>query len=96
MRESEPLEGRDLGSGEPTPLWRLCAIVVVGTLLFGLYDDLAALSFATGAGVVGLAQATVIERTVASDERRSGRRYLRRPGSRILPGTKLGFTGADA
>jgi len=44
-----------------------------------------------GCMLVGLMQAGVMARLVASDERRRGRRYVRLPGSRILRGTKLGY-----
>ena len=59
-------------------------------------DDLepwwdAGLRVTGGCMLVGLAQAVLLERLVAADERRRGRRYVRMPGSSLL-GTKLGFT----
>lgn len=55
MARSETLTGRDLGSGEPTPLWHVIAIVAVfvpATTL--LVDGIGGLSFAVGAALVGL------------------------------------------
>jgi hypothetical protein len=88
----------DPGSGEPTPLWQLPLIVAgLAATFVGLQEvndragwD-AALRITGGCTLVGLAQALVLERIVAADEERQGRVYFRRPGSRILRGTKLGF-----
>lgn len=96
MRRSERVAGKP-GSGEPTPLWHLLVILAAFVPLLGLLiDGLSALSFATGAGLVGLTQAVLIERAVAAEERRTGRRFFRRPGSRILRGTRLGWTEPTA
>jgi len=46
-----------------------------------------------GCVLVGITQALVLERMVAADERETGRRYFRTAGSRILRGTRLGYTG---
>ena len=45
--------------------------------------------------VVGLGQAVLMGRLVERTEREQGRRYYRIAGSRILRGTKLGWTPAD-
>jgi hypothetical protein len=87
------------GTGEPTPLWHvplvmagLMAAVVVprefGARLAG-WD--AAVRVTGGCTIVGLAQAVVLERIVAADERRTGRTYVRLPGSRLGGGTRLGW-----
>jgi hypothetical protein len=87
------------GTGEPTPLWHvplvmagLMASVVVprefGARLAG-WD--AALRVTGGCTIVGLAQAVALERIVAADERRTGRTYVRLPGSRVGSGTRLGW-----
>lgn len=97
MARSEALAGSPPGSGEPTPLWHVAAIVAVGTALFFVaIDGIAGLSFATGAALVGLAQAFLLAPTVAREERRTGRRFFRRPGSRIIRGTKLGWNIDDS
>jgi hypothetical protein len=90
MERSEPVSG-DVGSGEPTPLWHLPLIVAALSGVFaaaGAWD--AALRVTGGCVLVGLAQAVLMERIVAADEARRGRRYVRLPGSRILKGTLLG------
>ena len=88
----------DPGSGEPTPLWQLPLIVAGLAVSFVALQEVndragwdAALRITGGCTLVGLAQALVLERIVAADEERQGRVYFRRPGSRILRGTKLGF-----
>jgi hypothetical protein len=90
---SEPRPVRELGSGEPTPLWELPLIVValasVAGLLIG-WD--AALRVTGGCVLVGLAQSVVSERIVAADQLATGRTYFRIAGSRILRGTRLGYT----
>lgn len=80
------------GSGEPTPLWHLP--LVMGVLMapfvaLGAPD--AALRITGGCALVGLAQALLLAGQVASIERRTGRVYVRQPGSRILRGTRLGW-----
>lgn len=82
----------EAGSGEPTPLWHLPLVVAVlaaPLLLLGAPD--AALRVTGGCALVGLAQAVVLAGIVARAERAQGRAYVRRPGSRILRGTKLGW-----
>jgi hypothetical protein len=91
---SEPHSQRDLGSGEPTQVWLLPLIVVAlaaaAGLLFG-WD--AAVRVTGGCVLVGITQSLVLERMVAAEERETGRRYFRTAGSRILRGTRLGYTG---
>jgi hypothetical protein len=99
MEASEEIPaGEDAGTGEPTPLWQLPLIVagLAGSFVaLGEVNDRAGwdagLRVTGGCTLVGLAQAVLIERVVAGDEARRGRTYFRRPGSRILRGTKLGF-----
>jgi hypothetical protein len=90
---SEAHSVRQLGSGEPTPLWQLPAIVVALASVAGLvvgWD--AALRVTGGCALVGLAQSVVGARIVAMDQLATERRYVRIPGSRILRGTRLGYT----
>lgn len=90
---AEALDGpADAGSGEPTPLWHLpliLAALATPLLLLGAPD--AALRVTGGCTLVGLAQAVVLAGMVGRAERRSGRVFVRRPGSRILRGTVLGW-----
>jgi hypothetical protein len=91
---SESRSERDLGSGEPTPLWRLPLIVVVLAGAAGLVAGWdAGVRVTGGCALVGLAQALVLERIVAADEHETGRKYFRIAGSRILRGTRLGHIG---
>ena len=79
-----------LATGEPTPLWQMPLIVVALAtpfVLAGSWD--AGLRVTLGCTLVGLAQAVVFRAVVVADERRTGRRYARAPGSRILRGTRL-------
>ena len=88
----EPAEGQDV-SGEPTPLWQLPAITAGLTLAVavptGMWD--AGLRVTGGCVLVGLTQAALMAPLVAREERRSGRRFVRLPGSRIGRGTRLGW-----
>ena len=94
MAASESRSERDLGSGEPTPVWRLPLIVVVLATAAGLLAGWdAGVRVTVGCGLVGLAQALVLERIVAADEHKTGRKYFRIAGSRILRGTRLGHIG---
>ncbi len=81
-------------SGEPTPLWQLPAITAALTLAVavptGMWD--AGLRVTGGCALVGLMQAALMAPLVAREERRSGRRFVRMPGSRIGRGTRLGWT----
>jgi hypothetical protein len=97
MQGSEEVAPGEEGSGEPTPLWQLPVIVVGLTATFvalGELDDRAGwdagLRITGGCTLVGLAQAVLLERVVARDEERRARVYFRRPGSRIVRGTRLG------
>ncbi|HEX8156737.1 MAG TPA: hypothetical protein VF526_05065 [Solirubrobacteraceae bacterium] len=91
-------EGAEL-TGEPTALWWPVLVLVILVALFVLPREIgvraagwdAGLRITLGCLVVGLAQAVLLERLVAADEARTGRRYVRLPGSRALGGTKLGF-----
>ena len=86
-------------TGQPTALWKPPLVVAVLTALFVVPGELgfgavgwdAGLRIALGCMVVGLAQALLVERVVASDEARNGRSYVRLPGSRATSGTNLGF-----
>lgn len=93
---ARPVFSSELGSGEPTPLWQLPLIVVGLTILLGQVAGWdAGLRVTGGCVLVGLAQAYLLARIVAVNERVSGRRYVRIKGSRILRGTKLGYTLED-
>lgn len=80
-------------SGDPTPLWHLPAITAGLTLAvampFGMWD--AGLRVTGGCMLVGLMQFAVMAPLVRREERRSGRRFVRLPGSRIGRGTRLGY-----
>ena len=86
-------------TGQPTALWKPPLVVVVLTALFVVPGELgigavgwdAGLRITLGCMLVGLAQALLVERLVASDEARNGRSYVRLPGSRAASGTNLGF-----
>lgn len=86
-------------TGQPTALWKPPLVVVVLTALFvvpgefgiGVVGWDAGLRITLGCTLVGLAQALLVERLVASDEARRGRSYVRLPGSRATSGTNLGF-----
>jgi hypothetical protein len=86
-------------TGQPTALWKPPLVVVVLTALFVVPGELgfgavgwdAGLRITLGCLLVGLAQALLVERLVASDEARNGRSYIRLPGSRATSGTNLGF-----
>jgi hypothetical protein len=90
---AEPVAGpQSAGGGEPTPLWHLPLIVaMLATPLWLLGAPDAALRVTGGVVLVGLTQALVLAALVAADEQRTGRTFVRLPGSRILRGTKLGF-----
>ena len=101
IASAEPVALSASLTGEPTPLWKpplvllvlAAAFVVPGELGVGAAGWDAGLRITGGCLLVGLAQALLIERVVAADESRTGRRYVRLPGSRPLGGTKLGFIG---
>lgn len=92
-------------TGEPTPLWKPPLVVAVLTSVFVVPGELgvgivgwdAGLRITLGSLLVGLAQALLLEHVVAADEARSGRRYVRVPGSSAASGTNLAFvlSGSD-
>lgn len=93
---SEPEAVRP-ATGEPTPLWHLplvVAVLSVPLVALGAWD--AGLRVTAGCALVGLAQALLLARVVAVDERRTGRTYARTPGSRILRGTRLAHAPSRA
>jgi hypothetical protein len=105
MDRAEELPAGQEGSGEPTPLWMLPPIVAglaavfvvlpeTGLPLSGAAGWDAGLRVTAGSAMVGLAQALLFEHLVATGEQSDGRRYVRIKGSRLLGGTKLGFTRA--
>lgn len=95
LRRSVPAGLAEIGSGEPTPLAHVLAVVLAGALLFGLPSDGAgALTFAGGAALVGLGQALLLARVVTREERRRGVRFFRLPGARIGRGTPLAHVDA--
>jgi len=87
-------------TGQPTALWKPPLVVVGLTALFVVPGELgfgavgwdAGLRITLGCMLVGLAQAVLVERLVASDEARNGRSYVRLPGSKATSGTNLGFS----
>lgn len=99
LAEAQPVaDGAGL-TGQPTALWKPPLVVVVLTAVFVVPGELgigavgwdAGLRITLGCTLVGLVQALLVERLVASDEARNGRRYVRLPGSRATSGTNLGF-----
>ena len=102
IASAEPVALSASLTGEPTPLWKpplvllvlAAAFIVPGELGVGAAGWDAGLRITGGCLLVGLAQALLIERVVAADESRTGRRYVRLPASRPLGGTKLGFIGS--
>ena len=89
-------------TGEPTALWKPPLVLLALAALFVVPGELAGgggswdagLRITAGCLLVGLAQALLVERVVAADEARTGRTYLRLPGSTLIRGTKLGFFGS--
>jgi hypothetical protein len=79
------------GAGEPTPLWMLPVICAGLALAIGVPTGAwdAALRVTGGCLLVGLAQAVVLERVAAAEERRRGGTLVRVAGSRLIGGTKL-------
>ncbi len=92
IAQSGPLDGDAVGSGEPTPLWHIAAIVVALTLIAGLVAGWdAGLRVTIGCTLVGLTQAILLATLVSADEHTTQRTYYRVKGSRILRGTRLGY-----
>lgn len=103
MRRADEVERGAEGDGEPTPLWQLPVIVAALTAVFVALPETglpasdkagwdAGLRVTAGCALVGLMQALRWERVVRADEAGRGRRYVRLPGSRLVTGTRLGFT----
>ena len=98
IASAQELRPGEEGTGEPTPLWHLPLVVAGLTATFVALEAVnpragydAGLRITGGCTLVGLAQALLLERTVAADEGRTGRSYLRVKGSRLGRGTRLGF-----
>lgn len=104
LATSSAVPRRRLGSGEPTPLWQLPAIVGALALLVAKPAGFvprslrrragwdAALRVTAGSMLVGAYQAVGLERQVRRAEEATGRTYYRLPGSRLGRGTVLGWT----
>lgn len=100
---AQQLDAGEQPTGEPTPLWKpplvllvlAAAFIVPGELGVGAAGWDAGLRITGGCLLVGLAQALLIERIVAADERRTGRSYVRLPGWSLTRGTKLAFFGVQ-
>jgi hypothetical protein len=87
---SELLPASELGSGEPTPLWHIAAIVLVLTAVVGEVAGWSAgLRVTGGCLLVGIVQALVLASQVSRTQHRAGVTYYRVKGSRILRGTRL-------
>jgi hypothetical protein len=90
--KSDELHADAIGSGEPTPLWHIAAIVIVLTLIAGLALGWnGGLRVTVGCMLVGATQALILAPMVNSNERTTRRTYYRVKGSRILRGTRLGY-----
>ncbi len=88
---SSELPAGDIGSGEPTPLWHVVAIVVLlSAIAVAVAGWDAGLRVTGGCTLVGLFQALVLARCVTVRERAEGLTHYRVKGSRILRGTRLG------
>ena len=100
---ARPVQPGEQLTGEPTPLWVPPLVLVVLATPFVVAGELgvggagwdAGLRVTGGCLLVGLAQGVLMERLVAADERRSGRSYIRVPGSSATRGTRLGFFRND-
>jgi hypothetical protein len=96
LERATELDPAAAGSGEPTSLALLPAIVAALTLGFGFaagWD--AGLRIGGGCVVVGMMQALFFERLVAREEARRGVCFRRIPGSSLFTGTKLGSLPAN-
>jgi hypothetical protein len=99
LARARPAEPGEQLTGEPTALWKPPLVLVVLATPFVVAGELgvegagwdAGLRVAGGCLLVGLAQALLVERIVAADEARTGRTYVRLPGSSASRGTTLGF-----
>jgi hypothetical protein len=103
LAAAQPVAPEAQLTGQPTALWKPPLVVVVLTALFVVPGELglgavgwdAGLRITLGCTLVGLAQALLVDRLVAADEARNGRRYIRLPGSRATSGTNLGFFSSE-
>ncbi|MGI8714919.1 MAG: hypothetical protein ACR2NR_17420 [Solirubrobacteraceae bacterium] len=96
IARSRSREPEAIGSGEPTPLWHIVAIVAGLTVVAGgLAGWDAGVRVTGGCVLVGAVQGLLIAPLVGREQRRTGRTYYRIPGSRILKGTLLGHVGGD-
>jgi hypothetical protein len=99
IADARPVQAGEPLTGSPTALWKpplvllalMAAFVVPGELGVTAVGWDAGLRIAGGCLLVGLAQALVMERIVAADERRTGRSYVRVGGWSLTRGTALGF-----
>lgn len=99
LAPARPIEPGERLTGQPTALWIPPLVMVVLATPFIVAGELgvaaagwdAGLRVTGGCLLVGLAQALVVERIVARDEARTGRTYVRLPGSSASRGTTLGF-----
>lgn len=103
IEQAQEVEPGAVGSGEPTPLWHVPAVVAAQALAFKGLERLplpaasragwdASLRITLGSTLVGLAQALLLERAVAEQEVLTGRTYYRAAGSRLGRGTPLVYT----
>jgi hypothetical protein len=98
---AQPVASTDGLTGQPTPLWKPPLVTIVLTALFVVPGVLGLGAVGWDAGVricggcllIGLAQAVLVERLIAADERRTGRTFVRVPGTSAFGGTKLGVFG---
>jgi len=99
LKRVRPVEPGEQLTGQPTALWKPPLVMLVLATPFVVAGELgvagagwdAGLRVTGGCLLVGLAQALVLERLVAADERRTRRTYVRLPGSSASRGTTLGF-----
>lgn len=103
MADAAPVAAQD-AAGEPTPLWHVpVPMLAFGAVVGPLGGKVArppklaekagwdaTLRVTGGSAIVGLFQWLVLARLVGAEERRTGRRFVRVPGSRIGK-TKLGY-----
>ncbi len=90
MAASSERRGGEIGSGEPTPLWHIAAIVAILAGAAGLLAGWdAGIRVTVGCVLVGVAQALLLGDIVRREEHRTGRTFYRTAGSRILRGTRL-------
>ncbi len=92
IARSNGLDGDTIGSGEPTPLWHIAAIVAgLAVIAVRVAGGDAGLRVTSGCALVGAVQAVILAGIVRNEERATSRTYYRVAGSRILRGTRLGY-----